>query len=192
MATRYPNCDLVFCNIGNIHVMRRSLDALRAVCNTPSTPNNIGRSFADDKVAAEVTQTWLMHVSKVISAAVTIVQVRGYLTAACLCCVPCRRRGATHHLQVAYCDPIAGWTLVRVHSTWMRRVCPPWYTAATGGTALHSCVLCLSCSWTRTCAVLGVTAWCYHHLAPWARRLTRTPLPRCYWHPQVLPHHRRL
>lgn len=74
-GSAYPNCDLVFCNIGNIHVMRKCLDSLRAVCNTPSGAEGVGRSLADDRVALEVAQTWLSHVSRVMTAAASVVQV---------------------------------------------------------------------------------------------------------------------
>ena len=119
-GSAYPNCELVFCNIGNIHVMRKSLDAMRAVCNTPSMAG-VARNFADDKVALEVTSTWLSHLSRVISAAGMVVSVRCTAARCCestWCVMSCHMSWLCHRM-------------------WIKLACPCSYIAATDGIARH-------------------------------------------------------
>ncbi|XP_004365574.2 myotubularin [Capsaspora owczarzaki ATCC 30864] len=62
-AGRYTNCKILFLDIGNIHAMRDSFDALAAMCE--SAPDASWLS------ALESTQ-WLSHLRSLLSAAVTI------------------------------------------------------------------------------------------------------------------------
>jgi hypothetical protein len=62
----YENCRVLFMNIANIHVMRKSIDSLEEVCCKWTT--------ADDSWHKNVESTgWLSHVSRVLSASVRIV-----------------------------------------------------------------------------------------------------------------------
>jgi myotubularin-related protein 1/2 len=63
--TRYENCKRLFMDIGNIHAMRKSMDALASICQSTSVKE-------DQWLSAVQTTGWLGHCRKVISAATNI------------------------------------------------------------------------------------------------------------------------
>ena len=66
MSFAYKNCHCLFMNIDNIHVMRKSLDALEEHCRTPVSEDPHWYSQIEGS-------GWLVHVNRVLVAAVRIV-----------------------------------------------------------------------------------------------------------------------
>jgi protein-arginine kinase activator protein McsA len=66
MSFAYKNCNLIFMNIDNIHVMRKSLDALEDHCRTPVTEDPNWYSQVEGS-------GWLTHVNRVLVGAVRLV-----------------------------------------------------------------------------------------------------------------------
>lgn len=66
MSFAYKNCNILFMNIDNIHVMRKSLDALEDHCRTPVSEDPNWYSQVEGS-------GWLVHVNRVLVAAVRLV-----------------------------------------------------------------------------------------------------------------------
>lgn len=145
----YPNCVLSFCDIGNIHVMRKSLAAVREACYTASAVDNSGMSA--DKVGVMAMYSWLEHVSRVLTAAISIVVVR-----------------PTYSLSARQVYFVNSSVIVRgshtfrpAHSLFLLCDRPltsearaSWCTAVTAGIALRNCAPLQSC-----CSTLTIEPW---------------------------------
>lgn len=60
----YPNCEVVFMGMANIHAIRNSFQYLRAVCSQMPDPSNWLSALESTK--------WLQHLSVMLKAAVLV------------------------------------------------------------------------------------------------------------------------